>query len=299
MAIEIKNVAVIGLGTLGSQIALLSAAAGYQVVGFDPVDDAINKYLQSLPKPEGQDRAKSLFDTSGWFKSVHKITQVDSAANAVSGADLVIEAVPEKLELKLKVWAELDKAAPTHALLATNSSSMPVSRLEAATKRPEKCLNMHFYQPVMGQNMADLMGGSKTTPQVLQAGRDFIASVGMVPLKVNKELLGFCFNRVWRSVKKETLYMWANDFVDHRDIDRAWMIFNQTSWGPFALMDVVGLDVIYDIEMFYYNDSGDPRDHPPQALKVKVDAGELGVKSGKGFYTYPDPEFARPDFLTP
>lgn len=141
--------------------------------------------------------------------------------------------------------------------------------------------------------------GSQTTPQVLQAGYNFIASLGMVPLKVNKELLGFCFNRVWRAVKKETLYMWANGFVDHRDVDRAWMIFNQTPWGPFALMDVVGLDVIYDIEMFYYNDSGDPRDHPPQALKDMVDAGKLGVKSGKGFYTYPDPEFARQDFLNP
>lgn len=114
---------------------------------------------------------------------------------------------------------------------------------------------------------------AKPHPRSFRRDTIVIASLGMVPLKVNKELLGFCFNRVWRAVKKETLYMWANGFVDHRDVDRAWMIFNQTPWGPFALMDVVGLDVIYDIEMFYYNDSGDPRDHPPQALKDMVDAG--------------------------
>jgi 3-hydroxybutyryl-CoA dehydrogenase len=138
----------------------------------------------------------------------------------------------------------------------------------------------------------------------MEMGIRWIRSLGCTPLTVNKELLGFCFNRVWRAVKREVLYMWANGFVDYRDVDRAWMIFNgmkknPNRFGPFALMDRVGLDVIYDIEMVYYNDSGDPKDHPPKALKEKIVQGELGVKTGKGFYTYPDPEFMNADFLNP
>jgi len=131
---DIKRVAVIGLGTLGAQIAMISADNGYEVTGFDQDDSAIEKYLQCLPDPESQDKAKDMIDTSSWFESVHKIKKKDSLTSAVSDSDLVIEAVPENLALKQKVWAELDKAAPAHTILATNSSSMPVSRLKGAQK---------------------------------------------------------------------------------------------------------------------------------------------------------------------
>jgi 3-hydroxybutyryl-CoA dehydrogenase len=114
---------------------------------------------------------------------------------------------------------------------------------------------------------------------------------------VKKEILGFCFNRVWRAIKRETLHMWAGGYVDFRDIDRAWMVFTGMNVGPFGFMDAVGLDVVYDIEMVYYGESADPKDHPPQALKDKLERGELGVKTGKGFYAYPDPEFIRSDFM--
>ena len=138
----------------------------------------------------------------------------------------------------------------------------------------------------------------------MKRGINWIRSLECIPLTVKKELLGFCFNRVWRAVKREVLNMWANGFVDFRDVDRAWMIFNgmnksQERFGPFALMDKVGLDVIYDIEMVYYNDSKDPKDRPPKELKEKIARGELGVKSGRGFYTYPEPEYMKPDFLNP
>ncbi len=114
-----------------------------------------------------------------------------------------------------------------------------------------------------------------------------------------KEIPGFCFNCVWRAVKKQSLYMWANDFVDFRDIDRAWSIFSGMKIGPFALMDAVGLDTVSNIEMVYHNESKDPADKPPEALMEKIKRGELGVKTGKGFYTYPNPEFLEPDFLNP
>jgi 3-hydroxybutyryl-CoA dehydrogenase len=153
-------------------------------------------------------------------------------------------------------------------------------------------------------NMVDVMEGTRTLPQVTKKGINWVRSLGCIPLTVKKELLGFCFNRVWRAVKREVLGMWAKGFVDFRDVDRAWMIFNGMKespdrFGPFALMDKVGLDVIYDIEMVYYNDSKDPKDHPPKELKEKIERGELGVKSGEGFYSYPDPEYLSPGFLNP
>ena len=225
---------------------------------------------------------------------MREVTNLDEA---VKDADLVIESVPENLALKREVWAELGRKSPPNAILATNSSSMPVSRMEESGGRPEKSLNIHFYMILGGMNMADVMGGSRTTPEVLQQGADWVRSLGFIPLTVKKELLGFCFNRVWRAIKKEVLSMWGNDYVDFRDLDRAWMIFSRMKVGPFGMMDEVGLDVIHAIEMVYYEDSKDERDKPPQALRDKVARGELGVKTKKGFYTYPDPEYSRPDFL--
>ena len=150
--------------------------------------------------------------------------------------------------------------------------------------------------------MADVMGGSQTLPEVIAAGKHWVRTLNLLPLSVNKELLGFCFNRVWRAVKREVLWMWADGYVDFMDVDRAWMVFNgmqsgESAFGPFALMDKVGLDVIWDIEMVYYRESGDPKDHPPQALRDKIVSGELGVKTGKGFYEYPKPAYLDPDFL--
>lgn len=295
---KIKTVAVLGLGTLGAQIALQSAAKGYKVVGYDPVKGTLQRYLNEIPRVANSKNGDALFDTTEWFNIIDQIIVLPDLKSAVENADLIIESVPENLDAKLKVWRDIDAFAPSSAILATNSSSMPVSKLEGATSRPQMCLNMHFYQMVFGQIMADLMGGSQTNPEVLECGRKFVRSLDIVPLKVNKESLGFCFNRIWRAVKREALHMWAEQYVDFRDIDRGWMVFNSSSWGPFSLMDSVGLDVIWDIEMVYYRESGDPKDHPPDALKNKIAAGELGVKAGKGFYTYPDPEFSSKTFLT-
>ena len=191
----------------------------------------------------------------------------------------------------------MDELAPPQAILATNSSTIPVSRIEDATGRPEKCLNLHFYTPVTGLNMVDIMGGSKTTPETMEAGKQWLSAISCVPLTVKKEIYGFCFNRVWRSVKRQVLYMWADGFVDYKDLDRAWMLAYGLPVGPFGQMDINGLDITYQVEMSYYHESGEERDRPPEALKEMVDRGELGVKTGKGFYSYPDPEFADPDFL--
>ncbi|MCX7634858.1 MAG: 3-hydroxyacyl-CoA dehydrogenase NAD-binding domain-containing protein, partial [Syntrophales bacterium] len=232
-----------------------------------------------------------------WEKAAGRVEVVATVAAAVADADLVIEAVPEILELKRKVFAELDALAPKKALLATNSSSIPISRIEDATKRPEQCLNMHFYQPALGFILCDIMGGTKTSPEVIETAREWIKSLDLIPLKVNKEILGFCFNSVWRAIKKHVLFLACNGYVDFQDIDRAWRVFTGMPYGPFAMMDMVGLDVVYDIEMSYYNESQDPKDLPPQAFKEMIERKELGAKTGKGFYTYPNPAWANPDFL--
>jgi 3-hydroxybutyryl-CoA dehydrogenase len=284
MADRIRKVAVIGLGTLGTQIAIQTAAYGYEVSAQDQDVEAFPRTQQKVRMFRKLIGTGPTVPVEEWEKAAGKIKLCQGMAEALNGADLVIEVVPEVLELKRKVFAQIDSLAPAGALLATNSSSIPISRIESATRRPEKCLNMHFYHPGVGWIIADIMGGTKTSPEVLETARQFLRSIACIPLTVKKEILGFCFNNVWRAIKRQTLYRWGNDFVDFRDIDRAWMVLFGTvhgplTRGPFFLMDVVGLDVVWDIEMSYYNESKDPKDHPPQALKDKIAKGELGVKT--------------------
>ena len=294
---KIKKVAVVGTGTLGTQIAILTACYNYEVFVWDIDEGSFNSGMQKLKASMKTAGKKSAFPYDDVGKVANTVTFCKDLEEALRDADLVIEAVPEDLELKRKTFERLDALAPQEAILATNSSSIPISKIESATNRPEQCLNTHFYYPAIGHNMVDVMGGTKTTPEVIETARAWVRSLGLVPLTVKKEILGFCFNRVWRAIKREALYMWAEGFVDFRDIDRAWIIFTGMAYGPFGLMDNVGLDVVYDIEMVYYNESKDPKDHPPKALKDKVDRKELGIKTKKGFYIYPDPEYTRPDFL--
>jgi 3-hydroxybutyryl-CoA dehydrogenase len=294
---KIRKVAVVGTGTLGTQIAVLAACFDYEVSAYDNDAGSFNRVFQNLRGLLKTSKRKPVLPAEDWEKAVDRVKFHRELKEALRDADLVIEAVPEELKLKRKVFKILDALAPREAILATNSSSIPISRIEGATTRPEQCLNAHFYYPAMGLNMVDIMGGTRTTAETIETGKAWVRSIGCIPLTVKKESLGFCFNRVWRAVKREALYMWAEEVVDFRDIDRAWMIFTGMAQGPFGLMDGVGLNTVYDIEMVYYNESKDPKDHPPEALRAMVDRKELGTKTQKGFYTYPDPEFSRPDFL--
>jgi 3-hydroxyacyl-CoA dehydrogenase len=284
---KIRKVAVIGTGTLGTQIAVHSAYHGYDVSAYDADPRSMGKVLRIIQMRIANSNRKPAIPLREIERQAKKIKISSTIEEAVRRADLVIEAIPENLKLKLRIFKVIDQSAP----------SIPVSRIENATHRPEKCLNIHFYSLDLGRNIADVMGGKKTTRQVLQAGKEWVRSIGCVPLTVKKELLGFCFNRVWRAVKRETLHMWAGGYVDFKDIDRGWMIWTGMSQGPFGIMDAVGLDVVYGIEMVYYNQSKDRRDYPPPALKKMIERNHLGVKTGKGFYTYPNPEFKNPKFL--
>jgi len=296
MTQKIKTVGIVGAGFMGSQIASRAAVFGYTVKMFDV-------------KPEVLAAAKT---TTRAYTDMHfadkkaeadqadaRITYHGTLAEALKDVDLVIEAVPEVLDLKKKIFAEMDKAAPAHAILATNSSSIPISRIEDAVQRKDKVANIHFYIPISQRYMVDLMGGTQTTAETKDAAEEWIRSINCLPLIVKKECMGFVFNRVWRAIKKDALAIWAGGHADFRDVDRGFMIMTGAPVGPFAGMDYVGLDVAYDIEMAYYNESKDPKDKPPQALKDMIDKGLLGVKTMKGFYDWKNPEFMSPDFLSP
>ncbi|MFO7599522.1 MAG: 3-hydroxyacyl-CoA dehydrogenase family protein, partial [Candidatus Desulfacyla sp.] len=180
---------------------------------------------------------------------------------------------------------------------ATNSSSICISALEDVTQRPEYMLNMHFYSPVWQRPMVELMGGTATTEETMARARHFVRTLDLTPLSVCKESMGFLFNRVWRAIKKECLHLVDDGVASFEDVDRAWIIAFKTPAGPFGFMDMVGLDVVRDIEMGYYRASGDASDAPPQILLDKIAKGELGLKTGKGFYSYPRPAFQEPGWL--
>jgi 3-hydroxybutyryl-CoA dehydrogenase len=297
--LPLNKVAVIGTGNIGTQIAMQAASTGYKVKVFDTKEGAFLQALEIVRRDLENKSIQPVIPWEQWNTCAKAIQQMLNIEEAMKDAELVIEAVPENLELKKKVFKDIGEKAPLGAILATNSSSIPISRLESYSGRPEYCLNIHFYYPMQGINIVDIMGGTCTLPKVMEKGIAWVRSLGCIPLTVKKECLGFCFNRVWRAVKREVLYMWANGFVDFRDIDRAWMVYAGMKEGPFGIMDKTGLELIYDIEMVYFSNSKDPKDRPPDLLKEKIEKGEVGIKSGKGFYTYPNPEYLRPDFLNP
>ncbi len=294
-----ERVAIVGTGILGTQIAMIAAHSGYAVSVYDTRPGAFDETYAKLHADLKERQIDPVIAWDRWQGCKESIRFTTNLGDALSDVDLVVEAVTEDLGVKRELFKKMGGIAPAKTIFATNSSSIPVSRMEDCSPGPERCINTHFYTPLQGMLMADLMGGTKTLPEVMEKCDQWLRSMGILPLRVNKELLGFCFNCVWRAVKKQTLHMWANDFVDFRDIDRAWRVFTGTQWGPFGLMDTVGLDTVANIEMVYYNESKDPGDKPPEKLLEKIKRGELGVKTGKGFYTYPNPEFLGADFLNP
>ena len=226
-----------------------------------------------------------------------RIKDTSSLIDAVIDADLVIEAIPEKVELKRNIFQEIDKASPEHTIIASNSSSIRVSLVENACMRPEKVLNLHFYDPLKQSTIVDIMRGTRTSDDTIVQVIEFVKGLEVTPLLVKKESTGFLFNRVWRAIKKETLHLVDDGVGSFEDVDRAWMIMYDRSVGPFGMMDRIGLDVVRDIELVYYSESGDASDYPPMLLLDRVENSDLGVKTGKGFYSYPNPAYQDPEWL--
>lgn len=295
MPFKIKKIAVIGAGFMGVQISSIAALAKYSVKVYDPNPDAPAKGIGEL---KGIYALKGLTEQEERLNSAQeKILYCNSLSQAVTDADLIIEAVTENMDLKKKVFNQIDIAAPDHAIIASNSSSIPVVKFEDAVGRTDKVLNIHFDAPMIDLPLVDIMPGTNTSPETIEMAKLWVESIDCVPIVLKKPIMGYLANRLWRMVKRESLKLWAEGYGDFMDIDRSWMMQFKVELGPFAMMDAIGLDVIYDIEMAYYNETRDPVDKPPQALKEMVDKGDLGLKTGKGFYNWSDPDFLKPDFI--
>ncbi|MDQ3692327.1 MAG: 3-hydroxyacyl-CoA dehydrogenase family protein [Chloroflexota bacterium] len=295
---DIRTVAVIGAGTMGRQIAALIAANGYPVRIHDAMPaalaqalPAIQDELRGLPNaPQYEHHAYRLQPPADHGAIVARIQPVADLAEAVAGVNLVIEAVREDIDTKLEVFAALDRLAPD-AILSTNSSSLPSSLLAPAIADPGRLLNTHFFAPIWARNMLELMGCGVTRPDVIARVDRFARSLGLVTAVVRGESKGFIINRIWRAVKRESLRVVDEGHADPEDVDRLWMLFFGTPIGPFGVMDMVGLDVVADIETSYQRVATDPADQPSRVLHHRLAAGELGEKSGQGFYQHPDPEY--------
>jgi 3-hydroxybutyryl-CoA dehydrogenase len=273
---EDRPVAVIGAGTLGRRIALMFAAYGADVTISDLADEqrraAVDYVSQNLPALTEQ-RAGAVSGT---------VSATADLAEAVHNAWLVIEAIPERLDLKRQVFGQLDELAPADAILASNSSSYASRMFVDKVDHPERVLNIHFYMPPK-QNAVDVMSCGKTDRDVIDFVLTTLPHFGLYPFEARRESTGFIFNRVWAAVKRESLEVVAEGVSTPQDIDQMFQL-NTGSAGPFRMMDQVGLDVALDIEEHYCAEHPEYPEGPRRLLRSYVKRGRLGVKSGAGFY---------------
>ncbi|MFV1966747.1 MAG: 3-hydroxyacyl-CoA dehydrogenase family protein [Pirellulaceae bacterium] len=294
---SIKNVCVVGSGFMGSQIGLQCAVHGHRVWMHDVSETILRRCGDEQASMLDEQIEAGAVSADQRQAVLNRIQFSGSLREAATAADLVFEAAREDLDVKRDLFRALDEICAPHAILSTNSSSLRVSRIESATNRPDKVLNTHFIQSVWKHPFVELMRGTATSDETLHAMCEFARSIGLVPILVRREVTGFILARIWRAVKKEALHLVDRGVATPEDVDRTWMIAMEAPLGPFVLMDRIGLDVIRDIETVYYEESSDESDAPPKVLLDKIEKGELGVKTGKGFYTYPNPAFESPSFL--
>jgi 3-hydroxybutyryl-CoA dehydrogenase len=295
----ISITAVVGAGTLGAQIASMTAASGREVRLFDVVPGAAVRAIGRLREMLTPVIARGGL-TWDLEDVLSRITPVSTLADAVRDADLVIEAVREHLPTKREVFAQISELNPD-ALLATNSSSIPSSALADVVADPGKLVNLHFFTEFWDRSAVELMGCGATTPETMAAMEAFGRSLGLFTAVVRGESKGFIINRIWRAVKRESLAVVDGGHATPEDVDRLWAFFWGIAYGPFGMMDQIGLDVVADIEDSYIAVSQDPTDRRSTTLHELVTQGKLGEKTGQGFYDYPDPAYRRPHWprLTP
>jgi len=278
-----RPVAVIGAGTLGRRIALTFAAHGAQVRIYDlseaQRDVALDFVNNNLPV---------LSDHRPDIIPGGVVGEAD-LADAVRDAWLVVEAIPERLELKKQIFGQLDELAESDAILASNSSSYASRLFLDKVHTPERVLNIHFYMPPK-QAAVDVMSCGQTDRDVIDFVLTTLPQFGLYPFEARKESTGFIFNRVWAAVKRESLEVVAEGVSTPQEVDRMFEINTGSAAGPFRLMDQVGLDVVLDIEEHYCAEHPEYPEGPRRLLRGYVDRGRLGVKSGAGFYEdYPRP----------
>lgn len=295
-----KNITVAGSGVLGSQIAFQTAFHGYNVSVYDINDKAIAK---------AKERIAELKDVyAGFFKDEKKaeealsgFTYSSDLAEAVKDADLIIEAIPELKDIKISFYKDLAKIAPEKTIFASNSSTMVPSQFAEYTGRPEKFLALHFANQVWKNNTAEVMGHAGTDEQVIQQVIEFARSIGMIPLYIKKEQPGYILNSLLVPLLFAAESLWVKGVADPETIDKTWMLATGAPEGPFAILDVVGIQTAYNIVLAQAESDPSP-DNPHQQLADKLkteflDKGKTGKGSGEGFYKYPNPAYQDPKFL--
>ncbi len=280
------RLAVIGAGSMGAQIAQQAALHGVQVTLQDKDPEQLRKAAASNRGHLERRVEKGRLAADEAEAALGRVRTTTDVVDAAGDADFVIEAVFEDLELKRAVFAELDRAAPASAVLATNSSTMGVSKLASATSRPERCVNMHFFYPPLLMDVVEVVRGPQTSEATVERTLEMAREMGRTPVLLNKEIDGFIVNRILHAASQEAYRLLDAGVASFEDIDTA--VEKGLNWplGPFRLGDFSGLDVTYNARMHMYRTTGDERYRPSPQLEAKVKAGKLGRKTGEGWYRY-------------
>jgi len=296
---DIKKVLIIGSGTMGKHIGLQHALFGCDVTMYDIDDKVLDKALTHISKIASRLARQGYITEERAKEAVGRIKGTANIAEACKGAQLVSESVPENVALKQKVWKEFDEYLPADAVLTTNTSTLVASQFAAASGRPSRFLAWHFHLPVYTANVVDVMPHEGTDPEITQLIIDFSRRINQQPIFIKKEWAHYVYNEMLTAFLSAAKKLAVYDVATIEDIDRAWMAIMNTQIGPFGIMDSVGLDTVLHITKESLNLTPDDPviQDTVKFLQAKVDKGELGMKTGKGFYNYPNPEYADPKFV--
>lgn len=280
-----KNIAVIGSGTMGNGIAHIFAQYGYAVNLVDISAEALKKALATIEKNLDRQLAKQLITAETKQKTLAGIKTFTRVEEGVQQADLVVEAASENTELKLRLFADLDRHAPAHAILATNTSSISITKIASATQRPDKVIGMHFMNPVPVMKLVEVINGYNTAREVTSTVMQLSRMIEKVPVEVN-DYPGFVANRILMPMINEAIYAVYEGVAGVEEVDTVMKLGMAHPMGPLQLADFIGLDVCLAILQVLFEGFGNPKYAPCPLLINMVEAGHKGVKTGSGFYTY-------------
>ncbi|MFX3624401.1 MAG: 3-hydroxybutyryl-CoA dehydrogenase [Ectobacillus sp.] len=281
---SVKNIVVIGAGQMGSGIAQVCAMAGYQVYMQDLKQEQLDRGLGIITKNLSRQVEKGRMTEEAKQETLNNLTTTLDIECAKE-ADLVIEAAIERMDIKKQIFAKLDELAPEHAILATNTSSLPITEIAAVTKRPEKVIGMHFMNPVPVMKLVEIIRGLATTDEVYQTIEDITKKIGKVPVEVN-DFPGFVSNRILLPMINEAIYALYEGVATKEAIDEVMKLGMNHPMGPLTLADFIGLDTCLYIMEVLHEGLGDSKYRPCPLLRKYVSAGWLGKKTGRGFYVY-------------
>ncbi|WP_438485827.1 3-hydroxyacyl-CoA dehydrogenase family protein [Streptomyces sp. S186] len=280
-----KKLAVIGAGLMGSGIAQVSAQAGWDVVLRDVTDEALARGKGGIASSFEKFVAKGKLEAAAAEQALARITTTTDL-DAVADADVVVEAVFEKIEVKREIFRALDKLAKDDAVLASNTSAIPITKIAAATSRPERVVGTHFFSPVPMMQLCELVRGYKTSDETLAAAREFAESVGKTCVVVNRDVAGFVTTRLISALVVEAAKLYESGVASAEDIDIACKLGFGHAMGPLATADLTGVDILLHATENIYTESQDEKFAPPEIMRRMVDAGDIGRKSGQGFYAH-------------